>query len=382
MFRHNVLLEIKTKRFITFVSAAAAMDIGERISLIKEVGEEILTVDELRELLETKDHPVAYDGFEPSGSAHVAQGIMRAINVNKMTRAGCKFKMYAADWHAWANNKLGGDLDKIQVCGDYLVEVWKAAGMDLSKVEFVRATDVVRDQDFWKKVLQISRNATIQRIIRTGEIMGRKESEMLQASMVIYSCMQAADIFQLEADICQLGMDQRKVCVLAREIGPKLGFWKPVVVSHHMLMGLLEPKTDVKDATERAIELKMSKSKPDSAIFMTDSEEDVRRKIGKAYCPQRQVKENPVLEYCKYIVFEKFKELEIKRPEKFGGDLNISSYGGLEKLYAEGKIHPMDLKSAVAGRLNELLDPVRKHFAANARAKKLLEQARSFEVTR
>ncbi|MBI2143556.1 tyrosine--tRNA ligase [Candidatus Woesearchaeota archaeon] len=358
------------------------MDIEERLSLIGEVGEEIVTAEELRRLLETKEHPVAYDGFEPSGRAHIAQGIMRAINVNKMTRAGCRFKMYAADWHAWANNKLGGDLDRIQVCGDYLVEVWKAAGMDLSKVEFVRATDLVKSQDFWKKVLQISMNATIQRIIRTGEIMGRKESEMQQASMVVYSCMQAADIFQLEADICQLGMDQRKVNILAREIGPKLGFWKPVVVSHHMLMGLGEPRTDVKGVTERAIELKMSKSKPDTAVFMTDSEEDVMRKIGKAYCPLKQVNENPVLEYCKYIIFEKFKELEIKRPEKFGGDLSVGSCSELEALYSEGKVHPADLKIAVAGKLNELLAPVRQHFSTNAKAKKLMEQVRSFDVTR
>ncbi|MBI2145245.1 tyrosine--tRNA ligase [Candidatus Woesearchaeota archaeon] len=358
------------------------MDVESRLALIREVGEEVVTVDELKQLLEIKDHPVAYDGFEPSGLIHVAQGILRAINVNKVTKAGCKFKMYAADWHAWANNKLGGDLEKIQVCGDYLVEVWKAAGMNLDKVEFVRASDVVGKQDYWKKVLQVSRNSTIQRIVRTGQIMGRKESEVQQASMILYSCMQAADIFELEADICQLGMDQRKVNILARELGPKLGFWKPVVVSHHMLMGLGEPRTDITDATERAIELKMSKSKPDTAIFMTDSEEDVKRKISKAYCPEKKVDENPIMEYCRYIVFERFGALEVKRPEKFGGSLSVESYGQLEKLYSEGKIHPMDLKNGVAEKLNELLEPVRKHFASNAKAKKLLEQVRSFQITR
>ncbi|MBI2141251.1 tyrosine--tRNA ligase [Candidatus Woesearchaeota archaeon] len=358
------------------------MDIEKRLELIREVGEEIITVDELRQLLETKDHPVAYDGFEASGQVHIAQGVMRAINVNKMIKAGCRFKMLVADWHAWANNKLGGDLEKIRVCGDYLVEVWKASGMDLSGVQFVYASDIVNEKEYWKKVLQISRNATIQRITRTGEIMGRKESEMQQASMIIYSCMQAADIFQLEADICQLGMDQRKVNVLAREIGPKLGFWKPVIVSHHMLMGLSEPKTDVKDATERAVELKMSKSKPDTAIFMTDSEADIRRKIGKAYCPEKKVNENPILEYCRYIIFEKFDMLEISRPEKFGGDLTVEGYNELEKLYADGKVHPMDLKNAVAEKLNILIEPVRKHFSTNARAKGLLEQVRSFEITR
>ena len=200
--------------------------------------------------------------------------------------------------------------------------------------------------------------------------------------MIIYSCMQCADIFHLKADITQLGMDQRKVNILAREVGPKLGYGKPVVVSHHMLMGLGEPKTDVKDATERAIELKMSKSKPDSAIFMTDTEADIKRKISKAYCPVKQINENPILEYCRYIIFEKFNFVGLNRIAKYGGQLTITSYKELEKLYAEGQIHPADLKNAVAEKLNELIEPVRKHFSTNARAKKLLEQVRSFEVTR
>jgi tyrosyl-tRNA synthetase len=109
--------------------------------------------------------------------------------------------------------------------------------------------------------------------------------------------MQAADIFHLDVDITQLGMDQRKVNMLAREVAPKLGYKKPVVVSHHMLMGLGQPpQTDLMGA-DRAIELKMSKSKPDTAIFMTDSEEDIKRKIKKAYCPEGIITENPILEY-------------------------------------------------------------------------------------
>ena len=88
------------------------------------------------------------------------------------------------------------------------------------------------------------------------------------------------------------------------------------------------------------------------------------------------------MEYCRYMIFEKFSSMEIRRPEKFGGDLNIGSYGELEKLYSEGKLHPADLKGAVAGKINALLEPVRKHFSSNAKAKKLLEQVSSFEITR
>ena len=357
------------------------MDIETKFDLIRQVGEEILTEEELKHILRTKEHPVAYDGFEPSGTdIHIAQGILRAININKMTKAGIKFKMLVADWHAWANNKMSGDLEKIQTVGKYLIEVWKHCGMDLKNVEFVWANDFVKEPEYWKKVMQVARNSTVNRIIRTGQIMGRKEADVQQASQILYPCMQCADIFELKADITQLGMDQRKVNVLARELGHSLGFWKPVVVSHHMLMGLGEPPK-VKDI-DRVIDLKMSKSKPDTAIFMNDSEEDIKRKISKAYCPAKVVEENPLLDYSKYIIFEKFNLMEIKRPEKFGGDLVIENYNELEKLYGEGKIHPMDLKNAVSHYINEAVNPVREAFHKDPKLKQLLETIRKFEVTR
>ena len=358
------------------------MNTKERLALIKEVGEEIVTEEELVELLEKKKNFIAYDGFEPSGKIHIAQGVLRAINVNKMTKAGCKFKMLVADWHGWANNKMGGDLEKIQTVGKYFIEVWKASGMDLDNVEFVWASDLLNNREYWKTVMQIARSSTLNRILRTTQIMGRTEKDTLQASHILYPCMQAADIFHLKADVCQLGMDQRKVNVLARELGEKLGYWKPVLVTHHMLMGLQQPSTAEMDAKERTIELKMSKSKPDTAIFMTDTEQEIKRKLGKAWCPDKETRENPVLEYYRYIVFEKFDTIEIVRPEKFGGNLSISSYGELEKQYSEGKIHPMDLKNSCAVYINELVKPVREHFEKDAKAKKLKDMVDGFEVTR
>jgi tyrosyl-tRNA synthetase len=358
------------------------MDIEKRLDLITEVGEEIVDKDELKKLLSEKKTFIAYDGFEPSGKIHIAQAILRSINVNKMTKSGARFKMYVADWHAWANNKMGGDLEKIQVVGKYFIEVWKASGMDLDHVEFIWASDLAKDDNYWKLVMQIARNSTVKRIIRCGQIMGRNENDVMQASQILYPCMQAADIFFLKADVCQLGMDQRKVNMLARELGPTLGLWKPVIVSHHMLMGLLPPPSGEVDAVEKAIAMKMSKSKPDSAIFMTDTKEEIDRKMSKAYCPEKQVKENPIIEYFKYIIFEKFDEIIIHRPEKFGGDLKFSSMKELEHAYAEGKIHPLDLKKTCAHYVNELVEPVRKHFETNAHAKKLKEQVDSFQVTR
>ncbi len=365
------------------------MTTEERLELIKQVGEEIVTEEELVKLLESNEPLTAYDGFEPSGQIHIAQGILRAINVNKMTKAGIKFKMWVADWHAMANNKLGGDLEKIKTTGKYFIEVWKASGMDLSKVEFKWASDMVKNPDYWKLVIQVGRTNALRRFIRTAEMMGRAESlDNLTGANIIYSCMQVADIFMLGAKITQLGMDQRKLNMLAREIGPQLGFWKPVVVSHHMLMGLHPPNLEIsaeqtiEHKLQRTIALKMSKSLPDSSIFMTDSYEDIKRKINKAYCPEGQVDTNPVLEYYKYILFEKFPQIVIERPEKFGGSVILNSYLNLEHLFAEKKIHPLDAKQTAIKLLDQLLQPVRRHFEENDYAKDLLNKVKSYQVTR
>jgi tyrosyl-tRNA synthetase len=349
------------------------MHTEQKLALISEVGEEILTEQELVSLLDTKKKPIAYDGFEPSGKIHIAQGLLRAINVNKMTKAGIQFKMLAADWHAWTNKKYGGDLEKIGVAAEYLIEVWKKTGMDMKQVEFIRGRDVVKEKGYWEKVVNVAINSSIKRILRTSQIMGRTEQESLYASQIFYPCMQTADIFQLKADITQLGMDQRKVNVLARELGEKLGYWKPVVVSHHMLLGLSGVSSD-KTGVNRAIEMKMSKSNPNSAIFMTDSEKEIRSKIIKAHCVEKELQDNPILEYCKYMVFEMQKKLIIERPSKFGGDVSYSSFSELEKDYAAGDLHPADLKNATATAINSYIHPVRTHFEKNARARSLLER--------
>jgi tyrosyl-tRNA synthetase len=357
------------------------MDVESRLALIRSVGEEIITEEDLRQLLETKSHPVAYDGFEPSGSLHIAQGVMRAINTNKLLKAGVDFKFWVADWFAWMNNKMGGDLEKIRKVGEYQIEVWKACGMDTGKVEFIWANEVMNKRDYWKRVLEIARTNTVQRITRCSQIMGRSEKDVLSAAQIFYPCMQCSDIFELKCDITNLGMDQRKVNILAREVGPKIGLWKPVVVSNHMIMGLSAPAADIKDPMERKIAMKMSKSKPETAIFMTDSSEDIKRKISKAYCPEKVVEDNPILEYCKYMVFEKFKSMEIERPAKFGGIVSFGSYSELEKAFRDGKLHPMDLKSGAASYIDQMVEPVRKHFS-KGEPKKLLELVNSFKVTR
>jgi len=362
------------------------MDLERRLDLVKRVGEEIITEQELRQLLETKDRPIAYDGFEPSGIAHMAFGIYRAINLEDLIKAGIHFKLWIADYFAWINNKLGGDLEKIKLAGNYFTEVWKAAGVDMKKVEVLWTSDAVTDEEYWKKVILIAKNTTLNRSMRAISIMGRKMGELKDTAQLFYPMMQTADIFWLKADICQLGLDQRRANILAREVGPKLGWWKPVVVSHHMLMGLEGMKKpegfDEKEQFDIEISSKMSKSKPETCIFVHDSKEEIQRKIKNAYCPETIVENNPILDYCKHIIFRKFDTLKIERPIKFGSDLEVSSYDELEKMYRVGQIHPLDLKNAVADALDKLVKPIRNHFEKNKKAKELYELVKQAKITR
>ncbi|MBI4438927.1 tyrosine--tRNA ligase, partial [Candidatus Woesearchaeota archaeon] len=260
---------------------------------------------------------------------------------------------------------------------------WKAAGV--SGVEYVWASDIAARAEYWKKVILIAKHTTVQRATRALTIMGRKEGELKEVAQYFYPMMQTADIFELEADICQLGLDQRRANMLAREVGPKLGWWSPVVVSHHMLMGLEGVKQlegfEENKKMDTEISSKMSKSRPATAIFVHDSAEEIKGKISNAFCPAKQVENNPILEYSKHLIFRKFDKMKVERPKKFGGDMTFKSYKLLEQSFEKGELHPADLKNAVAEHLDKMINPIRKHFE-HGKAKELYDFVREQEVTR
>ncbi len=362
------------------------MDLETRLGYIRRVGEEIITEKELRELLATKDHPTAYDGFEPSGLAHLPFGVLRPILVDDMLKAGVRMKLWIADWFAWVNNKMGGDLEKIQEVGRYFVEVWKAAGVDMSKVEVLWTSEAARQEEYWKKVVTVAQNSTLARAQRALTIAGRTTKESVQTAALFYPMMQVADIFWLDVDICQLGVDQRRANILAREIADKMKWKKPVAVHHHMLIGLQGKKEpegfDENGAVDAEIASKMSKSKPETSIFVHDSSEVIMKKVNSAYCPPKVVEGNALIEYSRYIVFRKRKTLAIERPEKYGGNVEFSSAEELESAFTAGKLHPADLKKGVGTALDEIIAPIREHFEKDPSARRLYETVRSAETTR
>lgn len=322
--------------------------------------EEIIKFEELKQVL-NKEKKKAYIGFEPSGTVHLGWKIC-TNKINDFLKAGFDFTVLLADWHAYINDKLNGDIEKIKLCGRYMEHCFKAMGVDTSKLSFVYASEYVGDPKYWELVLRVSKSTSVARVKRAMDIMGRKEDEAEKdLSKLFYPAMQVSDIFYLNLDVAYGGMDQRHAHMLARDVAKKLNRKPPVAVHTPLLTGLqagsrMDPS-----------EVKMSKSKPESMISIHDSVESVKNKIKKAYCPEKQVEGNPILEICKFVIFPEIKDenFTINRPEKFGGNLEFGSYNELEEEYKK-ELHPLDLKNSTAEYINKILEPTRNYFEKNS----------------
>lgn len=330
----------------------------DRLETLVRGTEEVVTRDELRVLLD-RGAPRAYVGLEPSGLMHVGTAFVIGSKVVDLMHAGFHTIVFLADWHAYINDKLSGNLESLRVCGEYFKDAFRAVGVPDS-VEYLYANEFVRHPEYWQDVIRVSKSATVRRIKRALTIMGRKEEDAdLDASKLIYPAMQVADIHWMDLDLALGGMDQRHAHMLYRDLAPKLG-WKQVVALHTPLLPGLDGggRMDL-------VAGKMSKSKPDASILLNDTPQEIRRKIGKAFCPAEETEGNPVVEIARLILFPRRGQLMVPRDPKFGGDVVYSSYADLAKAYASGELHPKDLKAGVTMGLDEELAPIRKYFEAH-----------------
>ncbi|MCK5024347.1 MAG: tyrosine--tRNA ligase [Thermoplasmata archaeon] len=337
------------------------MNQEEKLSILTSGMDEVVTLDEAKELLTRDGKLKAYWGIEPSGLFHIGQALVGARKVKELESLGFEVVVLLADWHAFINDKLDGTMESIQACGRYLEDCLKGLGANSPNIKYVVGSNIVDEKEYWEKVVRISKASSVARIKRAMTIMGRSEDEAdSDASKLIYPAMQAADIFHLDLDLAIGGMDQRHAHMLARDAPSKLGYKKPVALHWPLLMGLQG------GGRMDAAEFKMSKSNPDSAIFLHDAPDVVKKKMNKAFCPQSQVEDNPVLEHARLVVFPEVGYIHIQRPEKFGGDLKFENYQELSEVFGKGDVHPMDLKNAVGRHISEILEPVQKYLAENS----------------
>ena len=318
------------------------MSIEERIKLIRQNTAEIVTEEELAELLKNKKQPVAYCGYEPSGPIHLGH-FVTITKLMDFEKAGIKIKVLLADVHAYLNRK--GTEEDIKKEVDNWRKTVKAIGIN---AEIVLGSSFQFKQDYQMDVMRLSQSSTINRGLRSMQEIAR-DIENATISQLLYPLMQVLDIKYLNCDIAEGGIEQRKVHMIGKDM---------VKITKHPFIAIHTPLiTSLKGPGS-----KMSKSISGSGISVTDSYETIKDTIKKAYCPEKITKENPILEISRLIIFPRIKNFEIPREKKFGGDLSFANYQELQEEYEKGNIHPMDLKSAVTEYLEKIISPIRKNW--------------------
>ncbi|MEG9194228.1 MAG: tyrosine--tRNA ligase [Candidatus Methanoglobus sp.] len=319
------------------------MDLEKKIAIATRNAEEVVTTEELRALLEEKDKPRAYVGYEPSGEIHLGH----LITVNKLKdlqSIGFEVIVLLADIHAYLNEK--GTFEEIRKLAERNMKTFIAFGLNEKNAQFVLGSSYQLNREYMLDVLKLARITTLNRARRSmDEVSRRKEDPMV--SQMIYPLMQSLDIAYLKIDVAVGGIDQRKIHMLARENLPALGYKAPICIHTPIISGLDGEK--------------MSKSKG-NYISIGDSPEEVERKIMKAFCPPKVVEGNPIIDLAKHYVFPAFGKVKIERDQKFGGDIEYESFESLLEDFRNGSLHPLDLKRAVARYLNSFMDEARKRL--------------------
>jgi tyrosyl-tRNA synthetase len=312
--------------------------------------EEVVTEPELHELL-TRGNIKVYCGYEPSGKIHFGH----ALTVQKLVdfqELGAEVIVLLADLHAFLNHK--GTLEEVRGIAEYNKHCFIALGLDPRRTKFMLGSDFQLEQRYSLDVMRLAVNTTLMRARRSMDMISR-QLENPDVAQTLYPIMQAVDMAWLDVDVAIGGIDQRKVHMLAREELSKIGHRKPVCVHIPLLHGI-----------DGAMKMSSSKS---NFIAIDDEPAIIKEKVSKAFCPPKVMKDNPIVEYVEHVILPAKDRLEIKRAAKYGGTVEITSAAELKKLYAAGKLHPADLKLAVAEALIGLLAPVRKYFEEHSGVK-------------
>lgn len=318
------------------------MNIEKQLQLIKRNTEEIITDDELVELINNKCNKQlkAYVGYEPSGKIHLGH-VMTVNKLLDLQKIGFEITILLADVHAYLNKK--GTLDQITKIAHYNKKCFIALGLDATKTNFIFGSEYQTNKEYMMNLLKMAKQTTLKRAIRSMDEVGRQMTDP-SVSQLIYPIMQSLDIATLDIDIAIGGIDQRKIHMLARENLEYLGFKKPICLHTPIILGL-----DGK---------KMSSSN-DNFISVDDSKKQIEKKLKKAYCENGNINNNPILDLFKYHIFPRYEHILIERSNKYGSDLNYENYETLKVDFINKNIHSDDLKNSTIKYINEILEPVR-----------------------
>ena len=318
----------------------------DRFELVSRNTAEIIGEEDLKKLLKGKKKPSVYIGTAPTGRPHVGYFIW-LLKLSDLLKAGFHVKVLIADLHALLDGTPYEVLEnRYKYYSAIIPEVIKAMGGNPKNMEFVRGSDFELKGDYMMDLLRMATNVSVKDSMKAASDVVKLGDNPRLAGL-IYPLMQALDEEYLKVDMQLGGNDQRKIFVLAREQHSKIGYKPRIEMMVPLLRGLVGKK--------------MSASDPNTKIDFLDDEETVKKKINNADCVEGDP-DNGVMDFMKYIIMvikqDNNKKFKIERSEKFGGNMEYSNYEDIEKDFVAKKLHPMDLKMALAKEINIILSKI------------------------
>ncbi|MDD4878440.1 MAG: tyrosine--tRNA ligase [Candidatus Nanoarchaeia archaeon] len=319
------------------------MDAEEKLRLVTRNLAEVIEEKDLKEQLAKKKDFTVYWGTMPTGSISIAY-FFPMMKIADFLKAGLKVKILLADLHA-ALDGVGWDIleKRYAYYREAIITILKTLGVDIKKLEFVKGSELQLNDRYFHDMLKLSTISSTHDCLKAAsEVVKLGDNPRL--SGLIYPLMQALDEEYLKVDAQFGGTDQRKIMVYAREYLPKIGYKPRIELLNPLIRGL--------------VGVKMSSSIESSKIDLLDDEAKVKSKVNNAECVAGNP-DNGIMALLKYLIFvmktDRGEKFVVERPEKYGGNLVYETYDAVEKDFTEKKLHPLDLKNAVAKEINNLL---------------------------
>jgi tryptophanyl-tRNA synthetase len=286
------------------------------------------------------EKPVLVSGIQPTGKLHLGNylgAIKNFVNLQNSGKYNCFF--FIADLHSLSENFNPQEKNHQikEMLADYL-----ALGLDFKKSVIFQQSEILEHSELAILLNNITPLGDLQRMTQFKDKV-LKQKENINAGLLYYPVLMAADIILYDAAFVPIGDDQLQHLELTRTIVRKFNARfgktfiepKPILTKSSRLMSLNHPQK------------KMSKSEPLGCLFLDDAPEVIQEKIKHA-----------VTDSESEIKYDKVNKPGISNLLQIYSELNEIPISGVEKKFKGASYQ--EFKQAVAQTIINYFDNFRK----------------------
>lgn len=315
---------------------------------------------------------VVLSGIRPTGFLHLGNyfGAMRNY-VRMQDEFNCYF--FVANWHSLTTHP---DTKELKAAVHRVVAENIACGLDPEKVAFYVQSDVPEIAELYLYLNMLAYKGELEKTVTFKEKV-RLQPENVNAGLLTYPVLQAADILIHRAVKVPVGKDQEQHLEMARNFAERFNHRYGEVFPLPKAFNYGGELVKILSLTGEG---KMSKSENQMAtLYLADDDDSIRKKIMKAKTDQGPAEPNSIKPDYIENLFTLMKLVSLPDTiAKFEADFNSSStgnvvirYGDMKKQLAEDMIafiKPIREKAADLQNNQPLLDRIIQQGADKARA--------------